>query len=546
MHSTPRAERLPAGIPFIVVNEFAERFCYYGINAILAIYMTQWLHFGDAEATARQSLFKSAAYFFPLVGAIVSDVFWAKFRTIIVFSLAYTAGCAVLALGHGGGALELGLFLIAFGTGGIKPCVSTNVGDQFTSRNQHLIERAFSWFYLSINAGALISIALCPWLLPNYGPKVAFGVPGLMMAASTLVFWLGRKRYAVVPPAGRAWLAETFSAGGLRTIGGLVVIYAFVAVFWSLWDQSNGTTWTLQATSDLLDKHLFGFLAGVPGLSALAHWQILPAQIQVSNALFILILAPLFSYAIYPFWGRFTRVTPLRKIGVGLFVIAGSFLIVAWIEARIQHGDVVSVWWQILAYGVLTAAEVLVSITALEFSYKQAPLKMKSFIMALFLFSTSLGNLFTAAVNDYMVRPLPVVGLQTGAHTLLQMQPTVAARLVSGQKIDFEHHTGVEITTVSGRHSALEGTLLVGRIDVPSGRVELLDPIHRQALRSSGTFDAAQAQVSTYALVGPWYFLFFAGVMVAAALLFIVVALFYRERSHVRPDAERALGVADV
>src|SRR3546814_1081783 len=76
------------------------------------------------------------------------------------------------------------LGLIAFGTGGIKPCVSTNVGDQFTASNQHMIERAFSWFYLSINAGSLISIIACPWLLPHYGPKFAFGLPGVMMAVA--------------------------------------------------------------------------------------------------------------------------------------------------------------------------------------------------------------------------------------------------------------------------------------------------------------------------------------------------------------------------
>src|SRR5579859_3624471 len=82
-----RDDRMPSGIPFIVANEFAERFCYYGINAILTIYMTQFLRMGDADATAVHSLFKSGAYFFPLFGAVVSDVFWGKFRTIMTFSL---------------------------------------------------------------------------------------------------------------------------------------------------------------------------------------------------------------------------------------------------------------------------------------------------------------------------------------------------------------------------------------------------------------------------------------------------------------------------
>ena len=122
----------------------------------------------------------------------------------------------------------------------------------------------------------------------------------------------------------------------------------------------------------------------------------------------------MFTYVIYPFCGKFFQVTPLRKIGAGLFVTASSFLIVAWVEKQIQSGHSVSAWWQILAYLVLTAGEVLVSITALEFSYKQAPLRMKSFIMALFLLSVSLGNLMIAGVNNAMIKPLHASGIEAG------------------------------------------------------------------------------------------------------------------------------------
>src|SRR3546814_12019102 len=104
-----------------------------------------------------------------------------------------------------------------------------------------------------------------------------------------------------------------------------------------------------------------------------------------------------------------------------MFVCASSFVLIAWIESRIQAGHVVSIWWQILAYAILTASEVLVSITALEFSYKQAPLRMKSFIMALFLLSTSVGNLFTAVVNSVMVEPLQASAIETGAQTWVSL-----------------------------------------------------------------------------------------------------------------------------
>ena len=452
-------EKMPTGIPFIVANEFAERFCFYGINAILTVYMTQVLRLGDADATSLHSLFKTGAYFFPLLGAIVSDVFWGKFRTIMTFSVVYACGCSVLALVPGRMGLALGLFLVALGTGGIKPCVSTNVGDQFTSKNQHLIERAFSYFYMSINAGSAISIFFCPVLLNHFGPKAAFGMPAAMMFVAVLAFWLGRKRFAVVPPAGKAWLKEAFSREGLKTVGSLAVIYLFVAFFWALWDQGNGQTWTLQAESSLMDKNV-GF-----GLT------LLPAQITVVNGLFILVMVPIFSFGIYPFVGRFFRVTPLRKIGVGFFVTAASFLIVAHVESRIQSGRVVSVWWQILAYMVLTAAEVLVSITALEFSYKQAPLRMKSFIMAVFLLSISVGNLITATVNHAMIRPLHAQSAQVGAETWVALDEV--SDMVPGQKIDFAGATGLSVVKADGKTQPLGGTyLLSGRSCAPARPVD--------------------------------------------------------------------------
>jgi POT family proton-dependent oligopeptide transporter len=419
--------------------------------------------------------------------------------------------------------IGLGLLMVAFGTGGIKPCVSTNVGDQFSSKNQHLIERAFSWFYLAINWGSSISIFFCPILLnnPKFGPRWAFGMPAAMMFMATLMFWLGRKKFVVVPPAGKAWFKDVFSAEGGKLVLNLIVIYFFVACFWMLWDQSNGNTWTLQAQSSLMDKNLgFGFKA-------------LPAQIQVVNGLFIIALIPVFTYVIYPFCGRFFEVTPLRRIGTGLFTVASSFLIVAWIEKQIQSGHSVSVWWQILAYVVLTAAEILVSITALEFSYKQAPLRMKSFIMALFLLSTSLGNLMIAGVNNAMVKPLHASGIETGEQTWVTVAE--AGQFITGQKIDFTGGNGIRI--VGGeKPEPLEGTFLVSEVDAAGSRVRLMDVVNRAPLKTEGSYESG-GEVATYHLVGPNYFYFFIVVMAAMGVVFIFVAMAYKEKTHVRADA---------
>lgn len=398
--------RMPPGIPYIVANEAAERFSYYGMRAILVVFMTEYLRnaagqlapMSETEARQYYHLFSTGVYLLPILGALVSDAFFGKYRTILWLSLVYCAGHLALALGDTSAGMSLlsprgwlaaGLILIAVGSGGIKPCVSAHVGDQFSASNQHLLPKVFGWFYFSINLGAAASQLLTPYLLDRTGPEWAFGVPGLLMGFATLAFWFGRRRFVHIPPAGRTFLTDAFSSEGLRAIGKLSIIYAFVAVFWSLFDQT-GAAWVLQAKR--MDRFVFGH-------------EILPSQVQAINPLLIMIYVPLFNYVIYPTIDRFFPLTPLRKISIGLFLTVPSFLISAFIAQRLDAGHVVHVGWQFAAFAIMTAAEVLVSITCLEFSYTQAPNRMKSIIMAVYLLSISLGNLFTSAINYVIAEP---------------------------------------------------------------------------------------------------------------------------------------------
>jgi POT family proton-dependent oligopeptide transporter len=255
--------------------------------------------------------------------------------------------------------------------------------------NAHLMAKAFGWFYFSVNFGSSFSTWFVPIWLDQNGPKLAFGVPAFLMAAATFVFWLGRNKFIHIPPGGSAFVQETFSLNGIRSIAKLFVIYIFVAVFWSLWDQSSGG-WVLQA--EKLDLNLFGY-------------QMKAGQVQTANPILILIFIPIFSYVIYPAIDKVFPLTALRKIAIGLWVTAGSFAVSALIEAKISAGQAPSVWWQILAFVVLSAGEIMVSITCLEFSYTQSPKKMKSLVMALFMLSISAGNLFTSGVNFFIRNP---------------------------------------------------------------------------------------------------------------------------------------------
>jgi proton-dependent oligopeptide transporter, POT family len=389
-----KTTKMPPGVPFIVGNEAAERFSYYGMASILVIFMSRHLMdrsgkldlMTEEQAKSAFHFFVTAVYFLPFFGAILADAFFGKYRTVMVLSIVYCVGHFVLALDATRLGLAIGLSLIAIGAGGIKPCVSAIVGDQFGSSNQHLLPRVYSWFYFAINFGSAFSTVLIPWLLDHHGPHIAFGTPGVAMLIATVIFWAGRRRFAHIPPGGVAFVREVFGPVGGRAIVKLISIYLFIAVFWSLWSQTQ-SAWVLQA-----EKLNLNFL----------WWKLLPSQVQVANPVFILLFVPLFAYVIYPAINKVVPLTPLRKIGLGLFLTVPSFLVPTWLEARLAAGETPNVGWQFIANAIITAAEVMISVTALEFAYTQSPKKMKSLVMSLYLGAIALGNAFTALFNLFI------------------------------------------------------------------------------------------------------------------------------------------------
>tara|TARA_B100000749_G_scaffold280899_1_gene281163 strand:+ start:261165 stop:262490 length:1326 start_codon:yes stop_codon:yes gene_type:complete len=400
---------MPPGVPFIVGNEAAERFSYYGMRTILVVFMTKYLmtasgaddHMTPEEAKTWYHTWSTAVYFTPIFGALIADWFLGKYKTIITLSIVYCLGHIALAMDETRTGLAVGLTLIAIGSGGIKPCVSAHVGDQFGPKNKDLISKVFSWFYFSINLGSVVSTILTPWLLDAYGPSVAFGVPGALMIIATIVFWMGRNSFIHIPAGGKEFIKQSFSGEGLQAILKLLIIYAFVAFFWALYDQT-GSAWVLQAQQ--MDRMFMGY-------------EILPSQLQAVNPFLILVFIPLFYGYLYPAIDKHVfKLNPLRKIGIGLFVTGFAFVVTSYTEMLIEAGQTPSFWWQILGYIIITAGEVMVSITALEFSYTQAPHTMKSIIMAIFLCSVSMGNAFTAAVNFFIQNEDGSVALQGSSY----------------------------------------------------------------------------------------------------------------------------------
>jgi len=464
------AARLPRQIPFIIGNEGCERFSFYGMRNILTSFLigTLLLYAPEADrAGMAKDVFHSfviGVFFFPLLGGWLADRWFGKYRTVLWFSLIYCVGHACLAVFEDNRqGFYTGLFLIALGSGGIKPLVVSFVGDQFDQTNKHLARVVFDAFYWIINFGSFFASLLTPIILRTHGPAVAFGVPGVLMLIATFIFWLGRKRYVNVPPAaadphaflkvvrsallaraagqGRAGLVVAGVGGvlalaalaampvlgfvaaaclalglviafgglgaslqlerargvhpddavdGVRAVLRILIVFALTTPFFSLFDQ-KASTWVVQGQAMLIPHHLAWW----------PSWLVRDAaQMQALNPLLVMLLIPFNNFVLYPLLRRTGfDPTPLRRMGAGIVFAGLAWIVAGVLQLAMDAGDGVSLAWQIGPYALLTLGEVLVSATALEFAYSQAPAAMKGVIMAFWYLASTFGSLWVLLTN---------------------------------------------------------------------------------------------------------------------------------------------------
>lgn len=537
----------PWSIYFILGTEFCERFSFYGMNTILAPYLTHSLGFSENQGTIIMSGFTFFAYFISLFGGILSDSWLGRFKTIMYLSVVYCIGSTVLSITAIPGVtgippaawgLFLGLVLVACGTGGIKPCVSTMGGDQFDEDEISKKASFFSAFYFMINAGSLISMFLTPLLKEKvscFGEKtcypLAFGVPAILMFMAVVFFFIGKRWYVIKKPEGNMFVKQChiiryavlarFGRATRRTRAKAAALqpdkdgngngYIFdggdAAEPWILGEDYTGWRKLQEppcesklaagdlvtedassdrdfsslkeasrpsgpaqegatrppsfldaardhfpnaAVNDLYDLlQVLKFLWPIIFFWALYHQQasrwvyqgyqmdpmvslfgtkvkILPEQMQLVNAVLILVFIPIFNKGIFPLVSLCgIKVTPFRKVIGGMLLTVGVFVWVAllqyWINetstllsdaanpsSKVCIANCVSILWQLPQYVFITAGEILVSITMLSFSYEEAPLSLKSVVSALSLLTVAAGNLLIVLITA--VNPFRNVG----------------------------------------------------------------------------------------------------------------------------------------
>ncbi|KZV41611.1 hypothetical protein F511_15380 [Dorcoceras hygrometricum] len=211
--------------PFILGNECCERLAYYGMSTNLIDYFTNQLNQPSATASKNLSNWSGTCYITPLIGAFLADAYLGRYWTIATFSIIYVIGMTLLtisasapglrptcygkdvcsATGSQTAACFVALYLVALGTGGIKPCVSSYGADQFddADENEKVHKGSFfNWFYFSINIGALIASSVVVWIQVNIGWGWGFGIPAVTMAIAVTSFFLGTRLYRYQKPGG--------------------------------------------------------------------------------------------------------------------------------------------------------------------------------------------------------------------------------------------------------------------------------------------------------------------------------------------------------
>ncbi len=484
--------RMPRQIPYIIANEGCERFSFYGMRNILTpflissllLFMPQAERAGEAKSVFHT--FVIGVYFFPLLGGWIADRFFGKYNTVFWLSLVYCAGHACLAaFDDNVKGFYVGLFLIALGSGGIKPLVASFVGDQFDQTNKHKAKLVFDAFYWIINFGSFFASLLMPIFLRDYGASVAFGIPGILMAAATFVFWLGNKKYVHVPPAppdphaftrvartalmsaapgqsrpglvvaaigalgavaslimsvqwgfvigactalvlllafggmGTAMQLERArgahpdeAVDGVRAVLRILIVFALVTPFWSLFDQ-KASTWIVQANAMTQPVfHLFG-----------GEFKFVPAQMQALNPMLVMLLIPFNNLVLYPAMRRIgIEPTALRRMTAGIAFTAMAWVVIGTIQLVMDGGTPTSMAWQILPYVLLTLGEVLVSATGLEFAYSQAPASMKGAIMSFWNLAVTVGSLWVLIVNASVKNDAVIGHIKTSGVSVIAFQ----------------------------------------------------------------------------------------------------------------------------
>ncbi|NRA44516.1 MAG: peptide MFS transporter [Oligoflexales bacterium] len=388
----------PKGLFILFFTELWERFSYYGMRAILVLYMISLTTdknpgFGWDEATALgiYGWYTMAVYLASIPGGIIADRFLGQKKTVMLGGALLCAGHIVLAI-NAMWAFFLGLALIVLGVGALKPNISTMVGGLYEPSDIRR-ESGFTIFYIGINLGAFLAALLVGFVGEQIGWHYGFGLAGIGMLIGQAVYIMGQKHLKHV---GNKYLDES-SEGGLSKqplspvekdrIIVLLISFLIVIVFWGAFEQAGGLMNIY--TKQKINRMMFGF-------------EIPASTFQSLNPLFIM----MFGTLVATYWmGRKRKnkeSSSLFKMAVGTMIMGLGFLLMSFaaLETQTSSNGQAAMFWLVGAYFLHTIGELCASPVALSFITRLAPAKYASIMMGVFFACTGLGNKIAGLVGE--------------------------------------------------------------------------------------------------------------------------------------------------
>lgn len=383
----------PRGLATLFFTEMWERFSYYGMRAILVLYMvapvsTGGLGMSTAPAATIYGLYTGSVYAASIPGGWLADRYLGARIAVLLGGLGIAAGNALLALGSQT-LFYLGLVVIVAGTGLLKPNVSAMVGGLYTAQDTRR-DSGFSIFYMGINTGAIVAPLVCGYLAQRVSWRLGFVASCAVMLLGLIQFLGFRRSLEHVggkpdtTPAGKAASGhQPLDADAWRRIGAIAVLFVFSTVFWMSFEQAGSS---LNLFADQLTRtSIFGF--DFP-----SSW------FQSVEPIFVVLLAPVFSWI----WLRMRDRQPSSpaKFAWGLFAAVVAFAIITYASTLTGAGRV-SPMWLVLVYLFQAIGELLLSPVGLSTTTKLAPPQIVGLMMGVWFFSIAAGNYLAGGVAAF-------------------------------------------------------------------------------------------------------------------------------------------------
>jgi POT family proton-dependent oligopeptide transporter len=387
----------PKGLYLLFTTEMWERMSYYGMRAIMVLFLTSksgGFGWSDADALSLYGTYTGLVYLTPVVGGWLADRYLGQRKALYIGGILMMIGQFMLAM-PGLASFYTGLGLLIVGNGFFKPNISTMVGGLYPQGDSRR-DSAFTIFYIGINVGAALGALVCGWLGENVGWRYGFSAAGVGMALGLISFFVFSKKLlgdvGLAPKkvekkvAAAAGPQQALTREEVQRILVIFILAVFVIVFWAAFEQAGGLMNLY--TDRKVDRMIFG-------------WEVPASVFQSVNSVFIVLLGPVFSELWIRLAARNRDPSIPAKMAIGLMLLSFGFVLMLGASKQSDAQGKAALMWVIGAYFFHTAGELCLSPVGLSMVTKLAPARYASLLMGVWFLANAAANKLSGVIGGY-------------------------------------------------------------------------------------------------------------------------------------------------